>query len=156
MVISNKRDHRLLYPGIVPSSPGQWGMENQHTRHWDMMSQYSFESQRNRRRTNEANNIFFVIHMRFSKNIMIYCRIINFWPPALEYNDNFEEKLPLLVREKVLFHHNYAGIHKCIVSMVKFCDLDHELVPDPPYFLDLSSVTISCFRNLEKWPPERN
>ena len=49
-----------------------------------------------------------------------------------------EEKRPHLAKKKLLFHQDNAKVHTCLVSKMKFHELNYELPPHLPYSLDLA------------------
>ena len=67
------------------------------------------------------------------------------------FSDDLKKKWPRLSKKKVVFHQDNARVHTCLVPMVKFYELDYELLPYPPQSPDLAPSDYLLFSNLKKW-----
>ena len=61
------------------------------------------------------------------------------------------KKCLLLAKKKVLFHQDKACVHTCAVAMEKLHELKFELLPYPPYPLDLAPSDFFQIPNMKKW-----
>jgi [histone H3]-lysine36 N-dimethyltransferase SETMAR len=65
-------------------------------------------------------------------------------------NDQIKKKRPHLKEKKVLFHQDSALCHKSIKTTAKLHELGYELLPHPPYFLDLAPSDLFLFVELKR------
>lgn len=65
-------------------------------------------------------------------------------------DDAIKQKRPHMAKKKPLFHQDNAPIHKAMKTMVKFNDLQFELLPHPPYSPDLAPSDFYLFADLKK------
>lgn len=55
------------------------------------------------------------------------------------------------MKKKVLFHHDNAPVHTCLIAMAKINEFKFELLPNAPYSSDLAPSDYFLFPNLKKW-----
>ena len=67
-----------------------------------------------------------------------------------------KKKRPDMQKKKVLFHQDNAPCHKSMKTMVKLNELSFELLPHPPYFLNLAPSDYWLFADLKKCSRERD
>ena len=56
-----------------------------------------------------------------------------------------------MAKKKVLFHHGNAPTHSSAIATAKLVELRYELLPHPPYTLDLAPCDLFLFPNLKIW-----
>ena len=65
------------------------------------------------------------------------------------------EKRLQMKKKKVLFHQDNAPCHRSLATMAKFNELSFELLPHPPYSLDLAPSDYYLFADLKKCSKEK-
>ena len=68
----------------------------------------------------------------------------------MRLKEEITKKRPQMKNKKVLFHQDNTLCHKSIATMTKLHKLHFELVPHPPYSLDLASSDSYLFAVLKR------
>lgn len=94
----------------------------------------------------DAKGIIFIDYLEKGRSITgeYYASLLQ------RLSDEIKKKRPHLARKKVLFHHDNAPVHSCVVAMAKIHELKFEMLPHPPYSPDLAPSDYHLFPNLKK------
>lgn len=68
-----------------------------------------------------------------------------------KFDAAWKKERTLPYRKKLLFHHDNAPAHSCLLATQKLLELHYELLPHPPYSPDLAPCDFFLFPNLKKW-----
>ena len=109
------------------------------------------------------------IKRRFCYYLVGLQRNCLFWTLITQPNDQFcclywttneikqvEEKRPELTNRKVVFHHDNARPHTSLVTLQKLLELGWDILPHPPYSLDLAPSDYFLFRSLQNFLNGKN
>lgn len=95
----------------------------------------------------DAQGIIFIDYLEKGRTItgQYYCALLD------KFNAALKAKRPHLKKKKILFHHDNAPAHSCLLTTEKLLQLRYELMPHPPYSPDLAPCDFFLFPNLKKW-----
>jgi len=95
----------------------------------------------------DARGIIFIDYLPKGKTIngVYYANLLQ------RLTNEIKKKRPHLAKKKVLFHHDNAPVHTCVIAVAKIHELKFQLLPHAPYSPDLAPSDYFLFLNLKKW-----
>ncbi|CAD7093460.1 unnamed protein product [Hermetia illucens] len=94
----------------------------------------------------DANSIIFIDYLEKGKTINS-----DYYMVLLDrLKAEIAKKRPHMKKKKVIFHQDKTPCHKSIKTVPKFNELGFQLLPHPPYSLDLAPSDYWLFADLKK------
>ena len=94
----------------------------------------------------DAHGVLFIDYLEKSKTINSECYI----GQLIRLKNEIGEKGLQMKKKKVLFHQDNAPCHKSLTAMAKLNELSFELLPHPPYSLELGPSDYYLFADLKE------
>ena len=94
----------------------------------------------------DSQGVIYIDYLEKDKTItgLYYAELLG------RFDAELQKKRPHLAKKKVLFHHDNAPAHTSAFVAAKLVESRYELLPYPPYSLDLVSCDFFLFPNLKK------
>lgn len=95
----------------------------------------------------DADGIILIDYLEKGRTItgQYYCALLD------KFDAAWKKKRTHPYRNKLLFHHDNAPAHSCLLTTQKLIELRYELLHHPPYSPDLAPCDFFLFPNLKKW-----
>ena len=94
----------------------------------------------------DAQGVLFIYYLEKGKTI----NSERYIGKLMRLKNEIGEKRLQMKKKKVLFHQDNAPCHKSLATMAKLNELSRELLPHPPYSLDLAPSDYYLFADLKK------